>query len=531
MMFVVAAGLRETGVLDFIGRYVLGGTQKELGASMRLAVVVIPMSAFLNNTPIVAMFVPIVLAWCRQHHISPSKLMMPLSFMTILGGTCTLIGTSTNLVVNGLMVKNGLEGMHLFEIGMAGLPYAIVGMVYLFFIGRRWLPDRKDLLERLGESRREYVIHMRVAPNCRLVGRLVTKSGLDNFTGLELMGIERNGATRLRMTEERIEENDLLVFQGVVGSIIELKKIQGLVPIGDPAYVASSKEQRGKRLCEAVVSNNSPFIGKTIQESAFQECCDAAVVALHRHGTRFEKNIENVRLHAGDTLLLQTGADFTRSFRNDPSFFLVSDVEEWRPLRRDKVWISGLIFFMLLILLTTGYVSTLIAATLAAVLMVGTQCISAHDARRSIDWQVLITIASAFGVGSALQNSGVASFLASALVSATDTLGPIAALAVLYLVSSIMTELITNNATAVLLFPLCLETAHLFQVSPRPFVMALTLAASASFMTPIGYQTNMMVYGPGGYLFSDFLRVGAPLNALLWIAALLLIPAIWPFQL
>jgi len=529
MLFVVAAGLRETGVLDFIGLHMLGGVGTDRSVMLRLALVVVPMSAFLNNTPIVAIFVPVVLAWCRQHNTSPSKLLMPLSFMAILGGTCTLIGTSTNLVVNGLMLDNGLKGMHLFEIGMAGLPYTIIGLVYLFIFGRHWLPDRKDLLDRLGETRREYVIHLRVEPDCRLVGQSIDKSGLNHFAGLKMMGIQRNNATRLSTPEEIIEENDLLVFQGVVDSIVEIEKIPGLVPVGDTAYVASSKEQREKRLCEAVISNISPFIGKTIQESAFQDCCDAAVIALHRHGTRIEKNIERIRLKAGDTLLLQTGPDFIRSFRNDPSFFLVSDVEEWRPLRRDKAWIAGLLFLTLIILLATGYISPLISAALVAVFMVGMRCISAGDARRSIDWQVLITIASAFGVGSALHNSGAASAIATALVSATGNLGPIAALAVIYLLGSVMTALITNNAAAVLIFPLCLETAHLFQVSPRPFLMALTLAASASFMTPIGYQTNLMVYGPGGYLFSDFLRIGVPLNALMWVVAVLLVPIIWSF--
>ncbi|MBI4774688.1 MAG: SLC13 family permease [Deltaproteobacteria bacterium] len=529
MLFVVAAGLKETGVLDFIGLHVFGGVQNEGRALLRLAVVAVPLSAFLNNTPIVAMFVPLVLAWCRQHHVSPSKLMMPLSFMTILGGTCTLIGTSTNLIVNGLMVDNGLKGMHLFEIGMVGLPYTIVGMAYLFFVSRHWLPDRKDLLDRLGETNREYVIHMRVEPECRLVGQSVGNSGLTHFVGLRMLGIQRTDATRLITPEEIIEANDLLVFQGVVGSIVEIEKIPGLVPVGDAAYVSSSKEQREKRLCEAVLSDTSPFIGKTIQESACQDCCDSAVIALHRQGTRLEKNIERVRLKAGDTLLLQTGPDFIRSFRNDPSFFLVSDVKEWRPLRRDKAWIAGLLFFVLIMLLATGYLAPLISAALVAVLMVGARCISAGDARRSIDWQVLITIASAFGVGNALHNSGAASAIASALVRTTDGLGPVAALAVIYLTGSVLTSLITNNAAAVLMFPLCIEAAHLFSVSPRPFLMALTLAASASFMTPIGYQTNLMVYGPGGYLFSDFLRIGAPLNALMWAVAVLLIPLIWSF--
>jgi len=529
VLFVVATGLRETGVLDYVGHHILGRAKSEKGVLARLALVVSPMSAFLNNTPVVALFVPIVLAWSRRHQVSPSKLLIPLSFLAILGGTCTLIGTSTNLVVNGLMVENGIPGMGLFEIGMIGLPYAAIGLAYLLFVGQRMLPDRKDLLEQLGEARREYVIQMLVQPGCRLIGQTVEAAGLSHMADLVLSRIDRDTKTITPAEpSDVIQENDRLVFTGILNSILDLKKIPGLVPIADPAYVVSFKEQRQRRLCEVVLSGTSPLIGKTITESAFQECCDAAVVAVHRHGNRFEHEIDKLELRPGDTLLLQTGTNFYRMFRNNPAFYLVSDVEEWRPLRRDRAWIAGTLFFMLIVLMTTGLVPTLIAATLTAVLMVVTGCISPVDARRSVEWQVLITIASAFGVGTALQNSGVATAIAGELVRATEPWGPIAALAAIYFVGSIMTELITNNAAAVLLFPFCLETAKLYNVSPRPFLMALALAASASFMTPIGYQTNMMVYGPGGYFFSDFLRIGALLNALLMIVAVMLIPFIWP---
>ncbi len=242
-----------------------------------------------------------------------------------------------------------------------------------------------------------------------------------------------------------------------------------------------------------------------------------------------EKKIGDITLRPGDTLLLQVQPHFLRAYRHDLAFHLISDVDQWRPLRRDRAWIALLLFMTLIILMTTGLVPIVIAATLVAALMVAVGCISSSDARRSVEWQVLVTIAASFGVGTALQNSGAATAIATALVDSTTTLGPIAALAVIYLLASMMTELITNNAAAVLMFPFCLETARLCSVSPRPFLIALILAASASFMTPVGYQTNMMVYGPGGYRFTDFLRVGGPLNLLLWIVAVALIPLFWPF--
>ncbi len=530
VLFVVAAGLRETGILDFLGQQVLGGAKTTRGVLARLAALVIPMSAFLNNTPIVAMFVPVVIDWSRRHRVSPSKLLIPLSYLTILGGTCTLIGTSTNLVVNGLMIENGVETMSLFEIGRIGLPYAIVGVAYLLVFGQRLLPDRKELLEQLGESRREYLAEMLVQPTCRLVGKTVEEAGLRQLPGLFLIEIECQDR---RITpvgpDDVLEANSRLVFTGIVSSIIDLERIPGLVSVVDPNYEMRPSQLQGRRLCEAVVSESSPLIGKTIRDADFRATYGAAVVAVHRGGKRVEMKIGDITLRPGDTLLLQVRPHFLRAHRHDPAFCLISEMEDWRPLRRDRAWLALALFAVLIALMSTGFASTLVAATLIAVLMVACGCISAGDARRSVEWQVLVTIAAAFGVGSALQNSGLATAAASSLVEATQALGPVAALAVIYFIGSMITEVITNNAAAVLVFPFCLETARLYDVSPRPFLMALVLSASARFMTPIGYQTNMMVYGPGGYRFSDFLRIGTPLNVSLWLVAVLLIPRLWAF--
>lgn len=529
-LFVVVAGLRETGVLDFIGHHVLGRAKSERGVLARLAAVVLPLSAFLNNTPIVAMFVPVVMDWSRRNQVSPSRLLIPLSYLAILGGTCTLIGTSTNLVINGLMIENGLPGMHLFEIGMIGLPYALIGIAYLFLGGLVLLPERKELLEQLRESRREYLAEMQVQPGCRLIGQTIEQGGLRQLPGLFLIEIDRDGQILAPVgPDDIIKTNDKLVFTGIVSSIIELEKIPRLVPIADPDYEVSPRKQRKRRLCEAVISENSPLIGKTIRDADFRATYGAAVVAVHRSGKRVEKKIGDIVLRSGDTLLLQTQAHFLRAYRHDPSFYLVSDVDDWRPIRLDRAWIAILLFVCLIVLMTTGLVPIVLSATLTAVLMVALGCISSGDAHRSVEWQVLITIAAAFGVGTALQNSGAATAIATTLVESTREWGPIAAIAVIYLLGSIMTELITNNAAAVLMFPFCLETARLYGVNPRPFLIALILSASASFMTPIGYQTNMMVYGPGGYRFSDFLRIGTPLNLLLGIVAVCLIPCIWSF--
>jgi di/tricarboxylate transporter len=533
MLFIAAAGLRETGVLEWIGHYVLGGATTERSVLFRLSLVILPLSAFLNNTPIVAMFVPIVLVWCRRNETSPSKLLIPVSYLAILGGTCTLIGTSTNLVIHGLMKESGrpaLEnGLAMFELAWVGVPYALIGMVYLLVFAPRLLPERKELLEQLGDTRREYLAEMLVAPGCRLAGKTVFEGGLRNLPGLFLIEIDRNGTMIAPVSpDDKVEVGDRLVFTGVVSSIIELEKIPGLVPAADPAYEVAPQAQRGRQLVEAVVSESSPLIGKSIREADFRASYNAAVVAVHRGGQRVETKVGAIRLRPGDTLLLQTRPHFQRAHRNDSGFYLISNVDEWRPIRWDRAWPALGIFALLITLMTTGMVNTLVAATASAVLMVGFGCLSAGDARRSIDWQVLITIAAAFGVGTALEKSGVAEALASVLVNATAPLGIVATLAAVYLAGWLVTELITNNAAAVLLFPICLKTAEVANADPRPFLIALVLAASASFVTPIGYQTNMMVYGPGGYRFLDFARIGLPLHVVLWIVAVILVPIFWP---
>jgi di/tricarboxylate transporter len=530
-MFAIAAGLRETGALDHIGHGLLGSAKTPVNAMARLSGVVLPMSAFLNNTPVVAMFMPMVIDWCRRNQVSPSRMLIPLSYLAILGGTLTLIGTSTNLVVNAMMIEHKLPGMSLFEIGKIGLPYAIIGTIYLFIAMKFFLPERKELMEQLGESRREYLAEMLVEETCRLTGQTVESAGLRKLPGLFLIEIVRRGETIGPVgPDQRIEAFDRLVFTGIVSSIIELDRINGLIPVADPHYEVSPRQQRGRRLVEAVVSINSPLIGKTVREADFRATYGAAVVAVHRSGYRVESKVGEIRIRPGDTLLLQTGSHFLRAHRNDPAFYLVSDVEEYRAMRRDKTWIAVGLFALLLVLMTTGWIETMTAAAMVAILMIMTGCLSAGDARRSVEWNVLITIGAAFGVGKAIENSGVAQLLASQIVGLTEPWGPLAALAAIYLMTMVVTELITNNAAAVLMFPFCLKTAQIYEVSPMPFLMALTLAASASFMTPIGYQTNMMVYGPGGYRFSDFIRAGGPLSFILVIVATILIPVIWPFK-
>jgi di/tricarboxylate transporter len=530
-LFVVAAGLRETGVMEYVGDRFLGKVETEGRALLLMAIVLIPSAMVLNNTPKVALLVPVLIAWCRKRRISPSRLLMPLSFLSILGGTCSLIGTSTNLVVQGLLIKSHLRPMGFFEIGAVGLPCALLGAIYLLTLGRKLLPDRKDLIEQLEATRREYLVEMQVQPGCRLVGKTIADAGLRHLPGLFLIEIDRDGTIVGPVgPDEVIQANDRLVFTGVVSTIVDLEKIPGLVPAADARYEVSPVEQRGRQLCEAVISPSSPLAGQAVRDADFRALYDAAIVAVHRNGSRLTNKVGDIRLHAGDTLLLQVGPDFSRSFRNNPDFYLVSDVEDSRPVRYDRAWFAAIIFLIMITTFVSGKANIMLTAFLAAGAMVAARCISAADARRSVDLPVLIAIAASFGVGKALEQSGVAKLFAGMLVDVTQAWGPHATLAAIYFGTMVLNELISNNAAAALSFPFCLESARLMGVSERPFIMAVTLAASYAFASPIGYQTHMMVFGPGGYRFTDFMRVGIPLNLLMWIVAVVLIPWIWPFH-
>lgn len=534
-LFVVAAALRETGALDIAGAWVLGQAHTERGALLRMAFSVTGMSAFLNNTPIVAMFIPLVTDWCRRHKIEPSRLMIPLSYLTILGGTCTLIGTSTNLVVNGLMqqaaaarptVAESLSPIRLFELSYVGIPYAIAGVAYLLLVGGYLLPRRKGFVEKFTESSREYLVNMKVQPSCKLIGKSIQGAGLRQLPGLFVVDItRRNEIISPISPSHTLYAEDVLTFTGAVSTIVDLERIPGLVTV--PAD--GGEAHRARMLHEAVVSSASPVLGQTIRAADFRARYNAVVVAVHRGGERLNGKVGDIRVKPGDTLLLQAGPHFARANRNNPDFLLVGGLDDARPIRREKAVIALALLVLLIALMVSGIVPIVLAAFLVAALMVLARCISVVDARRSVDWQTLIAIGAAFGLSKALMNSGLVPAVAEYVGKLAQGFGPHAALAGIYLITSLVTEVVTNNAAAALVFPFAVAVASQIDVSPRPFVIAVLFAASASFITPIGYQTNMMVYGPGGYKFTDFMRVGFPLHIILVVTATILIPQVWPF--
>lgn len=529
VLYVVAAGVRETGGIRWVVQALWGHPRSLVRAQARMTLPVLISSAFLNNTPVVAMLVPAVKDWAKRHNLAPSKLMIPLSYAAILGGTCTLIGTSTNLVINGMVEsETPLPKLAMFDITWVGLPCAVVGMIYILLFSRRLLPDRKPLMTQLQDPR-EYTVEMLVEPGSPLVGKSIEQAGLRHLLGMYLAEIERDGRILPAVSpEEPLQADDRLVFVGIVESVVDLQKIRGLKPATDQVFKLTAPRST-RCLIEAAVSNSCPLVGRTIRDGKFRTVYRAVVIAVARNGERIRRKIGDIVLRAGDTLLLEATPSFVEQHRNSRDFFLVSPVQDSSPPRHERALIALFILIGMVTSVTAGWLELLPAGMLAAGLMIITRCCSATTARKSVDFQVLIVIAAALGLGRALYVSGAAEAISSTLINLAGE-NPWLSLAIIYGVTMLFTETITNNAAAVLVFPIAVATAEKLGVHAMPFIITVMMAASASFSTPIGYQTNLMVYGPGGYRFTDYLRIGLPLNGLMWITTVTLVPWIWPFQ-
>lgn len=529
VLYVVVAGLRDTGVVYSIGQWLLGRPRSIVSAQLRLMLPVAGISAFLNNTPLVAMMVPVVEDWCKRNRLPVSKFMIPLSYATILGGTCSLIGTSTNLIVYGLVLKNtNINHIGFFDIGLVGIPSAILGILYIVIASRWLLPERRGPLRELHDPR-EYTIEMLVENSSPLVGKTIEEAGLRHLSGAYLAEIERGDSVIPAVAPtERLRSGDRLVFFGIVESVVDLVKIKGLVPAPDQLFKLDAPRAE-RRLIEAVVSDTCPAVGKTIRDARFRSRYEAVVIAVARNGERVRGKLGDIVLRPGDTLLLEARPSFVEQHRNSRDFLLVSAIEDSAQPRHERAFISLVILAAMVGVAAFGILSMLEAAMIAAALMVITRCTTGSSARESVDWSVLTVIGASIGVGQALEYTGAAKVIAHSWVSLAGD-NPWLALVAIYTITSAFTEFITNNAAAVLIFPIAQATAESIGVSFLPFVFAIMMAASASFATPIGYQTNLMVYGPGGYRFSDYIRIGLPLNVLLGIAAVLIIPVFWPFN-
>lgn len=559
-LFVVGAGLRATGALEFISRWSIGNPTPKTGL-IRLLVPVSTLSAFMNNTPLVAFYLPVFVQLAKRMKTSPSKLLIPLSYAAILGGTITLVGTSTNLSVDSVLREEyeqrnkykdpeQVRPLGFWELSPVGLPIMGAGLLYLVTIGKRLLPDRQGLLEYAATHPREYSLELSVRDNCPLAGQSVRAGGLRDLPGLYLFRIERGGTTIAPVTpNEIIRAGDILCFSGVAESVVDLQRIRGLDPVEHRASLLAESSNRnfnsldsleglppapvaaprtGRQLCEVVISPASPLIGQSIRDADFRQRYNAAIVAVHRSGEKLQQKIGQIVLCAGDTLLIDASDDFVRRWRHSTDFILVSGVEDSAPVLHDRAWVALVIFLTVVVgmSLASSEFGAIIALA-GAVGMLFANCLSVPDGQRAIDISILVLVATAIGLSKALEGSGTAKLLADGLVYVFSPYGPIALLAVFYLATVVLSELLNNNATAALMSSLALTTAAELQINPRPLVIGVCVAASCAFATPIGYQTNLMVLNPGGYRFRDYLTVGLPLNLVCFAVAMIVIPLVW----
>lgn len=528
VLYIVVTGLRETGGIAWISNNILGRPGSLPAAQFRLMLPVAGLSAFLNNTPVVAIFIPAVQDWARRHRLAISRLMIPLSYASIAGGTCTLIGTSTNLVVNGLLIKEpGVSGIGMFELAWVGVPVVFV-VILVTVLFSRLLPERRSVLSQFADAR-EYTVEMLVAPGSPLAGKSIEDAGLRQLPGMYLVEIDREHRLLPAVSpHECLREGDRLVFTGIIESVLDLYRIKGLVPATDQVFKLDSPRHEC-RLVEVVISESFPLMGKSIRKGRFRGLYNAVVIAVARNGRRIRKKVGDIVLRPGDTLLLETRPSFLEQHRNSRDFLLVSPLENFKLPRHERSWVALGIIGLMVLTVTMGWLSMLKAAMLAAGLMIITRCTTGQIARRAIDWQVLVVIAASFGIGTALHTSGAAQTIAASIISgAGGSLWMV--LGMVYLITALFSAIVTNNAAAVLMFPIALASANNLAVDVLPFAITIMVAASTSFSTPIGYQTNLMVYGPGGYRFTDYLRMGLPLTLLVGIMTVMIVPMIWPFR-
>lgn len=551
-LFVVSEGLLRTGALGVLANRLerwSGGS--DLRLRFLILVVVAASSAFLNNTPVVAMFIPVVIRLSQRLSFNPSRLLMPISYAAILGGTCTLIGTSTNLVVAsivervardpagalgldrpGLAEQLALHSPTMFEFSKLGLLIAAIGLTYLFLFSQRFLPERQTISSMTAGSHRhrEYVTELAIQPGGKLVGVAFGESILADSTGVRVIQIIRGESIIWPPFHTvTLKAGDALVIAGNIENLLALQANEGLQTL-DEILAQSEVEvsSRETELAEILVQPNSPYVGKTLEEAQFRLHFNLNVLAIQRHGMHLRKKISQHPLRIGDLLLVQgTDTDLHRVASED-GIVVMSEVDDVR-VRPDKAPIAFGILMAVVVSLSVGVLPMAATALAGAVAMVLTGCLSVGKVYTSIHWRVLVLIAGTLALGEAMQSTGTAAWLAKGMVDIFDFGGPRTILVVALVLTALLTECVSNTAVAAIMIPVALSLAVQLEVSGMPFVMAIAYGASCSLLTPIGYQTNTLVYGAGGYRFADFFRLGAPLAVAIWTIGGIFIPLLWPF--
>ncbi|MFM1850864.1 MAG: hypothetical protein RIS54_548 [Verrucomicrobiota bacterium] len=536
-MFVLSAALVKCGVVDRLSAMIEKSSRLPYPVVILLMVVLVAtISAFINNTPVVVVFLPVILNLARKMQRAPSKLLIPLSYAAVLGGTCTLVGTSTNLVVNGIITDKGQAGFSMFELGWLGLPATILGAIYLAIFGNRLLPVREMLTAILSdEERREYITEAFVQPGSPVLDKTLVEAGLTRQRGVRVIEIVRDGiALYLDPKSVRLKAGDRLILACRPSGIAATRRLQGVNLVSELNLGIEQIAAHEGSLVEAVVTPHSALLGHTVSEVNFRQRYRMVVIALHRKGKNVREQIESLPIEAGDVLLMMGTDQAIDALRNNDDFVFFDRARVPTKPQTGKVMLVTGVIAAVIAAASFEWVPIEIGALAGCVIVCMTRCLKTSEAYASIEWNILFLIYGMLAMGMAMEHTGAAAWLAEHIVSGVQFLVPEAhkgfvMLACLYLVTTIVTEILSNNAVAALMAPIAIGVAAQLGMEPRPFIVAVAFAASAAFATPIGYQTNTYVYGVGGYRFSDFIKIGVPLNALCFAIAMVVIPRVWPF--
>ena len=526
-MFVLSAGLQKTGATGVIGQLMVRWGRSYFTALVVIMGTITVISAFVNNTAAVAVFIPLVMIVANRRKIAASRLLIPLSYASQFGGVCTLIGTSTNLLVSSISDQAGYGAFTMFEFAKMGLILFVAGVLFFLLLGRWLLPERKAQELAVTYQLGEYITELRVGDASPLVGKSVLESRLGqdhDVTVLRLLHAKKATWAPLR---QAVQGGDVLLVRGKLRELMRLRDSAKLELNAEFKLRDDKLQTEDLRLVQALVAPASDLIGANLKDLNFRNRYKALVLAVQRRGETIREKLNSVRFRLGDALLLQAHEDQLKVLRNDENFIILDEV----PLQSLKHKAPLVLGILALVVGLAGFnvMPILVTALLGCLALVLTRCLRLEEAYHAINWQVIFLLAGILPLGIAMQKSGAAGAIAERAVGAVGDMGPVAVLAVVYLMTSVMTDTMSNNAAAVLLAPIAISTAEQIGVSPKPFLMAITFAASTGFSTPVGYQTNTMIYNPGGYKYTDFLRTGVPLSILFWILSVIFVPRIWSF--
>jgi len=527
-MFILSAGLYRTGAVNFIGAKLVQAGKKNFWLALTLLMATAgTFSAFINDTAVVAILIPVVLGLARELKVSPNKLLMPLSFSALFGGVCTLIGTSTNILVSSIAVKYGQPAFGMFEFAPFGLVILVTGSLYMLLIGVRLLPTQEveeDLRKQFGIG--DYLVEIVLEPEALSVGGTLADSPL--LRDLEIRSVE------VYRDDKRVElPADRLMLQA--GDHLKARcDLENFRKLQERSGISLRQAQGGESgdaetvLVEAVIASGSTLDGRSLKQARFRSRYGLTALALRHRGAVMRELLEEMQLRAGDVLLFEMERHHLEHLREDNTFVVVSEVE--LPVFRKRMMATAIAIIAAVVTgAALGVVPILVGASAGCILMILTRCLTLEEAYAAVQWKVIFLLGGVLALGKALESSGAALLLANLMVETVGALGPRALLSAFYLMTSILTELMSNTATAALLAPIAIAVAEAYGVDARPFLMAVTYAASAAFMTPVGYQTNTLIYSLGHYRYLDFLRVGTPLNLMFWLMATVMIPWFWPF--